>query len=286
MVQSKYCILHGLPRESRFSLGECKNDLGGYFLIDGKEKTVVCQEKFGDNMLYVRKVVNDDKYLFSAEIRSVSENVSKPVRTLSIKSVAPSSKYTNLNVVVMVPNVKKPVPLFILFRALGIISDREIISFCLLKDPKDDSVSNDILNWFLPSIHDAAVVQTQQDALTYLSCLIKGRTIPRVLHILADYFLPHIGEINFLEKAYFLGHMTNQLLMTSLQIQAPTDRDNYKYKRVELVGSLLRDLFREYFLKYKSKIYGRLGVKLDDVPCEVKVQCHLQKNGARLLSSL
>ena len=257
MVQSKYCILNGLPRESRFAVGECKNDFGGYFIIDGKEKTVICQEKFGNNMMYVRKVMGDDKYLFSAEIRSVSENISKPVRTLSIKLVAPTSKYSNHNVVVMIPNVRKPVPLFILFRALGVLSDREIIAMCLLKDPKDDSVSSSVLDWFLPSIHDAAIIQTQQDALEYLSCLIKGRTITRVLHILADYFLPHIGEICFLEKAYFLGHMTNQLLMTSIGIELPTDRDNYKYKRVELLGSLMRDLFREYFLKYTAKI--RLG---------------------------
>ena len=257
MAQSKYCILNGLPRDARFAVGECKNDFGGYFIIDGKEKTVICQEKFGDNMLYVRKVVGDDKYLFSAEIRSVSENISKPIRTLSIKMVAPSPKYSNHNIVVMIPNVKKPVPLFILFRALGILSDREIIAMCLLKDPKEDTVSNAVIDWFLPSIHDAATIQTQQDALEYLSCLIKGRTITRVLHILADYFLPHIGEICFLEKAYFLGHMTNQLFMTSTGIELPTDRDNYKYKRVELLGSLLRDLFREYFLKYTAKI--RLG---------------------------
>jgi DNA-directed RNA polymerase II subunit RPB2 len=257
MAQSKYCILNGIPRDARFAVGECKNDFGGYFIIDGKEKTVICQEKFGDNMLYVRKVMGDDKYLFSAEIRSVSENISKPIRTLSIKIVAPSTKYSNRNIVVMIPNVKKPVPLFILFRALGILSDREIIAMCLLKDPKEDTVSSAVIDWFLPSIHDAATIQTQQDALEYLSCLIKGRTITRVLHILADYFLPHIGEICFLEKAYFLGHMTNQLFMTSTGIELPTDRDNYKYKRVELLGSLLRDLFREYFLKYTAKI--RLG---------------------------
>jgi len=258
MVQSKYCILNGLPRESRFSLGECKNDLGGYFIIDGKEKTVVCQEKFGDNMLYVKKSdpksIKDQIYLYSAEIRSVSENVAKPVRTLSVKLVAPDSKYTNHNIVVIIPNVRKPVPLFILFRALGIISDREIISMCLLKDPSDSAVSSSTMDWFLPSIHDAASIQSQHDALTYLSILIKGRTIARALHILADYFLPHIGDIHFLEKAYYLGHMVQRIYMVSNSIEPPTDRDNYKYKRVELIGSLLKDLFREYYLKFQSRI--------------------------------
>jgi DNA-directed RNA polymerase beta subunit len=77
MVQSDFCILSGLSPDIRFQMGECKNDIGGYFIIDGKEKLVIPQEKFADNMLYIRKDTND-AYLYSAEIRSVSENVSKP----------------------------------------------------------------------------------------------------------------------------------------------------------------------------------------------------------------
>ena len=54
MLQSKYCVLNTLAPEVRFNMGECRNDRGGYFVINGKEKVIVCQEKFADNMLYIK----------------------------------------------------------------------------------------------------------------------------------------------------------------------------------------------------------------------------------------
>lgn len=242
MLQSDFCILKGVPREVRHTMGECRNDIGGYFIIDGKEKTVISQEKFADNMLYIREV-NDEHYLYSAEMRTVSENVSKPIRTVSVKMVAPSPSYTNKNIVVNIPNVRKPVPLFIVFRALGIISDKEIISFCLLDMEKYESM----IDLFIPSVHDAATVLTQRNALKYIATFTKGKTVNHALEILADYFLPHVGEINYIPKAYALGHIVFRLLSVYTGIERPTDRDNFKYKRLELVGSLLYDLFREYW---------------------------------------
>ena len=54
MLQSKLCILNGLAPNVRFNMGECRNDPGGYFIIDGKEKVIICQEKFANNMLNIR----------------------------------------------------------------------------------------------------------------------------------------------------------------------------------------------------------------------------------------
>ena len=260
MLQSNLCILNTLNKDVRFNMGECRNDYGGYFIIDGKEKVIISQEKFADNILYIRENSEDDIYSHSAEIRSVSEDTSKPIRTTAVKIVAPSPSLSNNQIVVVVPNVKKPVPLFILMRALGVISDKEIISVCLLNNLNDDkeNMENQYIDLFIPSVHDANKFFNQQTALEFIAELTKRGTVTSVLEILSDYFLPHIGELNFLDKAYFLGYMVNRLLKVFKKEQRPTDRDNFKFKRVELSGSLIYDLFREYYLIQKKDITRKI----------------------------
>ena len=255
MLQSNLCILQTLGKEVRFNMGECRNDYGGYFIIDGKEKLIVCQEKFGDNMVYVRANKSDDLYSFSAEVRSVSEDASKPIRTTAVKMVAPSTVLSNEQLVVLVPNVRKPVPLFILMRALGIISDKAIIETCLLDLDKNESY----IDLFIPSIHDASQIFTQETALRFIATFTKRGTISGVLDILMNFFLPHVGDNNFLDKAYFVGYMVKKLLGVNTKEEKPTDRDNFKFKRIESSGSLIYDLFREYFLIQKKEI----SVKID-----------------------
>jgi len=253
MLSSNLCILNGLDRYARFEMGECKNDRGGYFIIDGKEKCIIAQEKFADNMIYTRDKASD-LYSHSAEIRSVSEDASKPVRTLALKIVAPSAKYTNNQIVVVIPNVRMPIPLFILMRALGVESDKDIISYCLL----DLEQYKTYVDLFIPSIHDANRIFSQEVALKYIASFTKGKTVPHALEILANYLLPHIGEMNFLDKAYFLGHMTKQLLKVYTKEIKATDRDNFKFKRVELAGNLIYDLFKEYYNLQQKNIYQKI----------------------------
>ena len=243
MVQSKLCILDGMPRNMRYSLGECKNDVGGYFIIDGKEKVVIPQEAFGDNMLNIYRDKND-AYEYSADLKSVSENVSKPVRHMSVRILSSTPTLKRDNIGVFIPNAgNKPIPLFVVFRALGILTDKEIISYCLLQD----DVPVQFVPYFEASIHDAANIITQYDAVKYISLLVKGRSISRTMHILADYFLPHVGEMNFIEKAYHLGFIVHRLLSVATGSEPETERDSYKHKRLLLIGPLMKNLFREYY---------------------------------------
>ena len=269
MLQSDLCILSTMNKDVRFNMGECRNDYGGYFIIDGKEKVLISQEKFADNLLYIREYKDDDIYSYSAEIRSVSEDTSKPIRTSAVRMVAPSPSYSNNQIVVSVPNVKKPVPLFILMRALGIISDKDIIKTCLLDLEKNESM----IDLFIPSIHDANMIFEQDTALRYIATFTKRKTINSVLDILMNYFLPHIGENNYLDKAYFIGVMVNKLLRVYTGEDKPTDRDSFRFKRVELSGTLIYDLFREYYtmqlreihLAFEEKITYNRGLYEDNL---------------------
>jgi len=253
MIQSDLCVLNGLNREVRYNMGECRNDYGGYFIIDGKEKVIISQEKFADNMLYIRDNYNEI-YSHGADIRTVSEDASKPERTLSIRIVAPTTQYSNNQIVVNIPNVRKPIPLFIVFRALGVISDKEIIEYCLL----DLEANSSMIDLFIPSIHDAGKIFTQETALEYIKTFTKGHTTSYVLDILMNYFLPNIGELNFQQKAFFLGYIVNNLLLVFTKLESPTDRDSFKFKRVEVPGMLMYDLFKEYFKLQQDNIKLRL----------------------------
>jgi DNA-directed RNA polymerase II subunit RPB2 len=258
MVQSDLCILTSLTPETRFHAGECKNDNGGYFIIDGKEKSIISQEKFADNMLYIKKNAEGIAYSHTGAIRMVSEDASKPERTMKIHYVSPSDKYSNCNIVVEVPNVRKPIPLFILMRALGVISDKTIISYCLL----DIDVNERYIDKFIPSIHDAGMIFTQEHALKYIGKLTKRQTIVSAHDILMNYFLPNLGTTNYFHKAYFLGHMAFELLQVQMGVKMPTDRDSFTYKRVEVPGRLMYDLFKEYYKIQEHSIFVNIDKRI------------------------
>jgi DNA-directed RNA polymerase II subunit RPB2 len=259
MINSDMCILNGISKDVKYNMGECLNDPGGYFIVDGSEKFIITQEEQANNTIYIKTITDEGTmYSHTAMIRSISENTTKQIRTTKVMCVMPTPEHSNGQLVVAIPNVKTPIPLFIVMRALGILSDKEIIEYCLLDLTKNQTM----IELFIPCVHDAGCVFTQWMALQYIAEYTKERTTVGVLEKLTNYFIPHVGNPNttdlpFKEKAYFLGHMVYKLLRVITNLDVPTDRDAVKNKRFKLSGELLSDLFKEYYIKQKKDIFEK-----------------------------
>jgi len=55
MLKSSLCYLSSMSPTDLYDAGECKFELGGYFIIGGSEKVLLTQERLADNMFYASK---------------------------------------------------------------------------------------------------------------------------------------------------------------------------------------------------------------------------------------
>jgi len=195
MLQSKGCVLSAIPRANLKEFGECPYDHGGYFIIDGKEKVITAQTRQIENKIYTKKNKLDDPNEYEAEIRSVPENTHQPARITRIYIKRPVEKIETLKkgekgtpdiqinksgiITVAVPNITESIPIFILFRALGVTTDKEILQY-ICGDLENSSLKHEKpmsqiwQNYLYDNVYLASQVKTQLDALRYIQNIIRS----------------------------------------------------------------------------------------------------------------
>ena len=205
------CILNNQPHPVLSEMGECPFDQGGYFIISGKEKTIISQERITTNKIFIEKS-NQPEFLYKALIRCTSKENALFPKTINFAIY--SEEYQqgiNENLIVLTcPNINKTIPIFLMFRALGIESDKEILSYILYDI--DSSINKKFIEFLRYSIihHDNNDIYTQEEALEYIANFVEYKNTDNVKFILTNDFLPNVGK-NFTDKAYFLGYLINQL---------------------------------------------------------------------------
>ena len=271
MLHSKLCILHQIDSIKLSEFGECPYDQGGYFIINGNEKVMISQETKINNILYINKD-SDENIILKGTIKSISISGFQSSRTNNIiyrkktvqENIDGKNIYKKHNVfevrILDIGDKKYNIPLFILFRALGIESDYDILSL-IMYDNDNDLLKNKIFDIILPSLRDSEPIYTQKDAIKYLSLHVEYNEIFNVFDKLNHNFLPSYKSDdndnllnNYLEKAKYLGYCVRKMILTELNILNETDRDSYTNKRIELAGSLLLELYRELWERYKKRI--------------------------------
>ncbi|MEW5307138.1 MAG: hypothetical protein WDW38_002209 [Sanguina aurantia] len=267
MLRSEYCSLKDQTDKELAELGECPFDQGGYFVINGSEKVLIAQERMANNHVYVFKKSQPSKYSYVAEMRSVVEGSTRNTSSMSIAMLAGKGKSSSPGAIyASIPYIKAEVPIFILFRALGFIADKDNLAH-IVYDFSDITMMEGLRASIEMVPHE---LQTQESALDWIGkrgSVVGGRKDARIQYardILQKELLPHVGVIENLEtqKAYFIGYMVHRLMLVSLGRRGQDDRDHYANKRLDLGGPLLATLFRQLFRKFTKEIkqYGQKQV--------------------------
>lgn len=264
MLKSKYCILKDLSETELYNWNECPYDQGGYFIINGSEKVLIAQERSAANIVQVFKKAPPSATPYVAEIRSAVEKGSRLISSMQIKLFAKGEGNKGgfgQTIKATLPYVKVDVPIGIVFRALGVVSDEDILNHICY-----DRNDTQMLEKLKPCIEEAFVIQDREVALDWIGMrgnsgnTTRAKRVKYARDIMQKELLPHISQVEGSEtrKAFFLGYMVHRMLQCALGRREVDDRDHFGKKRLDLAGPLLAGLFRMLFNKLTKDVYKYL----------------------------
>ena len=257
MLRSNICVLSQYKHLTSEVIGECKMDPGGYFIINGSEKTCLGQERAAENQIYCFDISkNNSKWSYMAEIKSVPDWKCISPKQIAIMMSSKNNSF-GYGLWIQIPRLKNPIPVVILFRALGLISDKEICEKIVLD--LNNPLYEVFIKEFKASIIEGNNYLDYESAIKYITSnvmytpmnmdkeqgAIKKREFAE--EVLENDLFPHCH--NKTQKIYFLGYMIFKLFKCYLKLAPVDDRDSYINKRIDLTGTLLNNLFRNYLNK-------------------------------------
>lgn len=260
MLHSKFCILNGKPESFLREMGECPQDPGGYFVINGSEKVLTTRQEGGFNILWTKKLkskAEEPKYQYRSSMASLNPYTREVSRidfmVLRERTVTKRSGTVHIlpSIEVQLRNVIKPIPVFVLFRALGVITDKEIFQhiFGDLNSPE----AKLLVEHLHPSVVAAHTFKDQYSALMYIQSLTKSRSIYFVLDIIQNQMFSHIESVPG-AKVAFLGECVRKILRVMQGLEQPPSRDDTKNQRLVTSGFLCQMLFQNMYNNYLVKV--------------------------------
>lgn len=270
MVKSSICVLTQNKNNKLSVNGECALDCGGYFIVKGSEKTVLGQERAAENRVYCFDGKNTNKWSWFAEIKSVPDFKCISPKQIEMMIANRNNGFGNA-IYMTIPRLKAPVELFVVFRALGVLSDKDICRHIILNI--EDKNNEELLNFLQASIIESNQYLTQEDAIAHITSLVVYTPINMereaglkkkrdfAMEVLTTDLFPHCRTPQ--QKIFMIGYMAKKLIQTSIGWLRPDDRDSYLNKRIELTGTLLNNLFRNYFNKLVKEMQKNIAREIN-----------------------
>lgn len=256
MVGSRYCYLTSRVGD----MSSCVYDCGGYFVINGLEKTLIAQQKLRTNCAFVWQASGTQKASLLCEVRSCHEQKLRSTSTL-VLHLLPGNSETPPHVMVALPFIETQVTLTGLFKLLGCVTLDEMVAACGAHEARVANCIREILMQGMePETAEELFVAIGDAGTTEPTRARRDRYME---HILSSEVLPHMGlgsdDKVRAAKVRYLGHMVHRLSLVHLGLRSPDDRDHFKLKRVDATGHLCGMLFRQLFRAYLKSVHAQLS---------------------------
>ena len=246
LLHSRACILHGKPASFLKEAGECPQDQGGYFVVEGAEKILITRQEQAFNTMYIQQQPRDPKVATYGNLSCLSPST-KQVKVVSFHWMRATD-----SLVVTLPYVRKPIPLFVLFRAMGVQSDKAILS--LLYPDLESSEAKQMLPLLLGSIAEAVPFFDTYSAVQFIKAMTKGFSENHVYDILFNQTFIHITDKQGGGRLHFLADCVRRFMRVHTGIDPKSDRDDTRNQRCLTSGFLVRMLFTNAFNTWKKAV--------------------------------
>jgi len=244
MVRSEYCVLNRYSKK----YNECLKDPGGYFIVNGIDRILVCQQRNNYNTVYVF----EDKNTYRSEIRSMSEDTNHSVLIQAFIS------QDGMNISFNIPYVKNNVPLMILMTALEISSEQLLEKLMTFKI---DSRYHEHLRYMIQHMNrESQFLESAESAMEFIAKMgtkIDSETnlVEYTRQIIDIELFPHLGIYSDRSsKIDLLIYMVYRLFMVYTRQLHPHDKDNLAHKRIENSGILIGELFKSLYRSSVSEL--------------------------------
>jgi DNA-directed RNA polymerase II subunit RPB2 len=302
MLKSCKCYLSSASQEELPGLGECENDPGGYFVVNGLERVIVTQKRMNYNQVLVYKneenKANKIKYKYYTETRSMSEET---CHSIELKCVFGNDEKS---IKFILPNITIRVPVGIVLKAMGFDKGdiMEMINLSKFSNIQKYLLYIQVDGKYITNKKTGEtelIIKTQKDAIMYLSNFISPKYYQRFIKestfqgnkkeswkkckciekILSIEILPHLGiKQTFTEQGIFLTYIIRKLLLTVSGMRQTDNKDNIMNKRYQSTGILFTELFRSLYKKWIIDIREQLDKKGQDVIAAISKNNKMTEN--------
>ena len=144
MVKSKMCNMFNRSNEALVQLQEDPSDLGGYFVIKGNQYIIINMEsmKYNESREFANEGHKNE--LCRVDIISKPGDAFENSYSCILKLLNNGSIVVNMSMVIGFKEIE--IPFFMFFRALGIYSAKDIISFITYSFDESDPITKRMMN--------------------------------------------------------------------------------------------------------------------------------------------